>query len=92
MSVVSEAAILSRIIEPEQPDLTPDLARVILRWKFPPADRERVLELLKNAKAGTITRAEREEAEKYERLGHVVSMLKSNARVSLKRKGSGSEI
>jgi hypothetical protein len=84
MPAISEVAILSRIIEPDEPDLSPELARFILRWKFRPTDRKRMLELLEKAKAGSISRREMAEAEKYERVGHLVSMLKSKARVSLK--------
>ena len=41
-------------------------------------------ELLEKAKAGTLTRAERIQAENYERVGHFLSILKSKARISLK--------
>jgi len=46
------------------------VAEVILRWKFPVEDSRRMHELLEKAKIGKLTRREKEEAEKYERVGH----------------------
>jgi hypothetical protein len=40
-------------------------------------------ELLDKAKAGTLTAADKEDAESYERVGHLLSILKAKARVSL---------
>ncbi len=80
----SEAAILSRIIEPEKPKLPRPVARLILEWRFSEADRQRMHNLLAKAKAGKLTRPEKAEAENYERIGHLLSILKSKARMSLK--------
>ena len=44
--------------------------------------------LLEKAQAGTLTRAEKSRAENYERIGHFLSTLKSQARTSLKRKSA----
>jgi len=89
MSAVSEADILSRIIEPDKPELPVGVAKIILKWKFPEDDRERMAELIQHAKAGKLSRREKAEAETYERVGHIVSILKSKARLSLKgRNGS----
>lgn len=85
MTECSEADILSRIIEPDKPELPAGVARVILKWKFSEADHERMHDLLERAKAGKLTRREKAEAENYERVGHLVSILKSKARMSLKR-------
>ena len=57
MTSGSEAAILSRIIEPNQPELPAPVARIILQWEFSDADRRRMHELLERAKAGKLTRA-----------------------------------
>jgi hypothetical protein len=80
----SEAAILSRIIEPDKPELPVQVARLFLRWKFSEADRQRMTDLVQKAKAGKLTRAEKAAAENYERVGHLLSILKSKARLSLK--------
>jgi pimeloyl-ACP methyl ester carboxylesterase len=76
MTAGSEAAILSRVIGPEKKPLPAAVARVILRWDFPDVERRRMHELLENAKAGTLTRGARAEAENYERIGHLLFMEK----------------
>ena len=85
----TETAILNRIIRPDRPALPATLARLILRWKFPEEDEARMHELLEKAKAGIITRSEQAEAQTYERVGHLLSILKSQARLSLKDKRKG---
>ena len=87
MTPPSEVAILSRIIEPDKPKLPLALARQVLQWKFPQEDRQRMLILLEKAKKNRLTLAEKIEAERYERIGHFLSILKSKARISLKANG-----
>ena len=58
--------------------------RDILRIEFSSQDKERMRELLEKANQGTRTPDEDEEANGFERLGHVLSMLKSIARRTLK--------
>ena len=65
----SEAAIFSRVIEPEKVMLSPDAARAILALDFPPADRQRLQELAVKARAGNLTAAEQEELDNYGRVG-----------------------
>jgi hypothetical protein len=84
VTAASEAAILSRVIEPDLRQLPAGLARRILRWVFPDADRRRMHEPLEKAKANKLTRRERAEAENYERVGHFLSIPKSKARTSLR--------
>jgi hypothetical protein len=63
MTSGSEAAIISRIIEPDKSELPAPVARVFLQWEFSDADRRRMHELLERAKAGKLTRAEKADAE-----------------------------
>jgi hypothetical protein len=84
MTAGSEVAILSRIIDPDKPELPEEMARLVLQWKFNPADRRRVHDLLEKAKAGTLTADEKTEADSYERVGHFISMLKAKACASLR--------
>jgi hypothetical protein len=86
----SEAEIFSRVIEPENARFAPDVARLILRWEFGDADRHRMQQLLEKAKQGTLTHAEKAQAEAYEKVGHLLSTLKAKARMSLKTARSGS--
>jgi hypothetical protein len=84
MTTGSQAAILSRIIEPDKPELPVQVAQFILRWKFSETDCRRMHDLLGKAKTGKLTRREKAEAENFERVGHFLSILKSKARTSLK--------
>ncbi len=90
MTATDEVAILRRIIEPDNPALSPELARMILQWRFADPDRQRMKILLAKAKQGTLSRSERADAEVYERVGHVLSILKAKARASLKPKRTAS--
>jgi hypothetical protein len=85
----SEAAILSRVLEPEKPTLSPQTARDILALDFGPADKERMHQLSAKARAGTLTPDEQVAISNYERVGHLLNILQSKARRSLKgRRGS----
>lgn len=86
----SEVNILSRVIAPDNQALSPEAARAILEWKFPPFDVERMTDLSQKANAGTLTRAEQEALDNYERVGHLIAMAQSKARISLKAVSSQS--
>ncbi len=85
MSAVSEIAILSRLLEAANAPLSAEAARCLLAISFTEEDRERMNELAEKARAGTISAEERDEADSYERAGHVLSLLKSKARKALKQ-------
>ncbi len=80
----SEVAILSRVLEPDKPTLSPEAARALLALDFSPADKDRMRELSTKARAGTLTPTEQAETDNYERVGHVLNILQSKARRSLK--------
>jgi hypothetical protein len=84
-TTVNEAEILSRVIAPEEPTLPPETARIILTFDFKKEDRERMDMLAEKARAGTLTAEEQSEIDCYERVGHFLSLLRSKARISLKR-------
>lgn len=79
-----EADILSRL----EVSLTPDGARDLLKMDFSSRDKARMEELLEKGNRGIRTPDEDQEAMDFERLGHVLSMLKSIARRSLKPESS----
>jgi hypothetical protein len=89
--VDSDAAILSRLIEPELENLPPEAARYLLSLDFCQSDRDRIHELAK-AREGTPPAAEQLEGESYEHLGHLVALLRSKACKSLKTTSSGPEL
>jgi hypothetical protein len=78
----NEVAIFGRLLGKQQ-GLAPDAARSLLRIGFLPADRVRMRVLAAKARDGTLTPAEQAEVEGYERVGHLLSLLKSKARQSL---------
>lgn len=80
----TEGAIWGRIVDPQAGDLTPASARSILDLDFKPADRKRMDELGEKAGAGTLTAQERREAESYNRVAHLLALLQSKARLSLR--------
>jgi hypothetical protein len=80
----SEAAIFSRVVSPENADLSHDAANSILQITFPAADRERMNVLADKARAGTLSETEGAELENYRHVGRLLEVLKSKARLSLK--------
>lgn len=80
----NDVAILNRLIEPEVEDLSPEVAHYLLDLNFPQEDCERMQALAAKAQEGMLTPAERDEIESYERVGHLLALLKSKARTSLK--------
>jgi hypothetical protein len=81
----SEVAIFSRVLEPERATLDIAAAKAIINLDFKQADKDRMRELLAKAKKGTLLAAEQVEIDNYERVGHMLSPMKSKARRSLKR-------
>jgi len=79
----SEVAIFSRVLEHDQATL-PAAARAILALGFCQADKDRMRELSAKAREGTLTPAEQSEINNYERVGHLLNILQSKARRSLK--------
>lgn len=85
----SEVSILNRILRPEEPTFSPEGAQDILSLSFSEGDKQRMRELSAKARAGTLTSEEDAEAGRYELLGHLLGILQSKARRSLKNRGEG---
>jgi len=81
----NELKILSAVIAPNRADLTPGVARSILRWKFPAKAVAKMNRLAARNSAGTITQTEREELESFIRVGSLVNLAQAKARRSLER-------
>jgi hypothetical protein len=84
LTETSEAAIFSRVIEPDAPSLTAEAAVALLKLDFQPADRKRMNTLSQKASKGTLTSAEDEELENYVRVNHLLTIIQSKARRSLR--------
>jgi hypothetical protein len=80
----SEVAILSRVLEPDKPTLSLRTARDLLALDFSPGDKERMRQLSAKAREGTLSPEEQEAINNYERVGHLLNILQSKARRSLK--------
>jgi hypothetical protein len=80
----SEVAIFSRVLEPDQATLSIAAAEAILELGFKQADKDRMAELSVKAKVGTLSPEEQEAINNYEKVGHLLSLMKSKARRSLK--------
>lgn len=80
---ISEAEILTRVIGPVTPGLSPDAARSLLDLRFDAEDQQRIRLLLDKNNRGIITEAERGEMEKYLRVGTFLDLVQAKARLSL---------
>jgi hypothetical protein len=68
----SEAAILARILQADERQLTPEAARYLLSMKLPPADEDRVNQLSAKAREGSLTEAETQELDSYLHIGSLL--------------------
>ena len=86
----SEVSILNRILRPDEPTFSPEGAQDVLSLGFAESDKWRMRELSAKARAGTLTVEEDAEAGRYELLGHLLGIMQSKARRSLKNhRGQG---
>ena len=76
----TEAAILARVIEADEFEITPDVARYLLSMQLPDADRERVDELSAKARSGSLTETEAAELDSYLHIGSLLGVMQSRAR------------
>lgn len=81
----NEVTIWSRLLQPADRTLTPEAARSILELDFSPTDRNRMHELSVKNHDETLTAAERTELEEYLRVGYLLDLMQSKARLSLKK-------
>jgi hypothetical protein len=81
----NEGAIWVRLIGSDKPTFSAALARSILDLEFPPEDRARMHELAAKARAGSLAPAEQVQIDSYSRVGSILGLMKSKARVSLKK-------
>jgi hypothetical protein len=84
----TEAEVWWRILYPDE-QLSPRVARAILALSIPKSDIRRMHELSAKARAGILTPEEDVEMDDFERVGAILSALKSKARQVLKRSRRG---
>jgi hypothetical protein len=76
-----------RVIEADENEITPDVARYLLSMQLPETDRDRVDELSAKARSGSLTRAEEAELDSYLHIGSLLGVMQSRARRFLKKTG-----
>lgn len=80
---ITEFEILSDVMSADRGDLTPEFAQSVLSWKFTDQAIARIDELADRNSKGVITSQERQELEKYLRVGSLINILQAKARLSL---------
>ena len=83
-STITESEILEDVISPEQGGLSAEVAESMLGWKFTRRAVSRMNQLADRNNKGTITAQERQELEKYLRVGSLINIVQAKARLSLK--------
>ena len=83
----SQVEILARALKAEEGSLSAEAARSILRLHLDQSDRERAHELVVKNQEGQLSEEELAELDNYRRVGHLLDLLASKARLSLKRLG-----
>ena len=84
---VVEADVLAEVLSAGQSTMSTELAQWLLTLHFTEVQQHRVQILADKGNEGTLTEAERLEVEKYRRVGNILSLLQSKARLALKRSG-----
>jgi hypothetical protein len=82
-----DGAIWGRLLGANNATLVAEVARSILELEFPPEDIARMHELSSKAKQAPLTPDEQDEVESYSRVGSILGIMKSKARVALKKAG-----
>ena len=82
---ITEVDIMADVIAPDRGDFSPEVATAVLSWKFTDRATARMTELANRNDRGTITPLEREELDKYLRVGSFINVVQAKARVSLRR-------
>jgi len=84
----SEIAIFGRLIQADRGNLSPLLARYVLKLGFLKADQERMQDLAARNQEGALSGKEKEELANFVKAGHLLALLHSKARKSLRKKAS----
>jgi hypothetical protein len=82
----SEAAIFGRLLDNAQGEMSAALARYVLKLGFGAGDQARMRDLAARNQEGSLSSEEHEELMNYVRAGHLLALLHSKARKSLKAK------
>lgn len=82
-----ETGILQRLLDRPGSELPPEVARLVLSWRFDETDQQRLTELSSKARAGSLLLEEARQLDWYLLIGDFLTILQSKARPTL-QKGS----
>jgi hypothetical protein len=85
MPAETESDILARVIDASNPSMTAEGARALLQLGFTEADHARMAVLARKSNEGALSDDERREFEGFVFVGDLLSLLKSKARLSLRK-------
>jgi hypothetical protein len=81
----TEAAILSRVIQVQEGDLSRSAAEYLLSIRFGEHDTARMNELSEAARQGTLTSQEQAELDSYLHVSNLLAIMQSKGRRALQR-------
>ncbi len=79
----SESAILSRVLQSDDGQMTAEQARYLLTLEFPQRDLAEMNELARRAREGQLSAADEKSLESYQKVGYLLAQLKAKARIAL---------
>ncbi len=83
--LISDSAILSRLIFPEGKDFSVEAARGFLSIRYQQHDLDRIHELVVKNQDDQLTSAEQTELDNYRRVSYLLDLMHSKARLVLKK-------
>ncbi|HEY3245115.1 MAG TPA: hypothetical protein VGM03_17365 [Phycisphaerae bacterium] len=83
MSTVTQIGIWERLVQPDEPDMAPAVARQFLKMRFSPQDVNRMNALALKARRGTLTADQQAELDEYLLAGGILELLQAKARLVL---------
>ncbi|MGF1496788.1 MAG: hypothetical protein ACFB8W_08180 [Elainellaceae cyanobacterium] len=82
---LTEADIFARMVHPEDGNLPQEVSRFILNLRFEAEDVTRMNELAERNNRGLLSETERQEMDRYLRVGNFLNLLHAKARLSLQK-------
>lgn len=89
-ATVTENELLTRIIAPRQALPNCDIAQTILDWQWTDRDLRTMKRLAAKSRSGTLSDEDQQTIETYSRITNLIDLMKSKARLTLKRNAAKS--
>lgn len=83
-STLLDADIFAEVVSSDETPFEAEMARAILRLKFSEAQNERMRDLADKNNRGVLSPGERELMESFRRVGNLLALLQSRARLTLR--------